>query len=535
MSRKLALGLLLCLVAVVTIGVAVATAFNPGHSPRHRSLPKISGSATAGATLHASSGRWRGAKKFVYEWQRCNAHGAKCKTIHVHRPKKGKLSHASNYRLTKADIGHRIRVTVIASNRNGKTAATSRATAIVRKARTAPATPSPTGSNPTPLPTSSSGLGIHVVGNHYVNGNGQTIELRGVLRNGPEYACQQGFGMTDGPSGDAEFSPMVAWHINSVFLGLDEQCLLGINGVKAQYAGQNYLNFVKSEVTSAEKYGIYPVIGFFTGDPGTDTPNWYDNSNGQPPLADNDHTPLFWEEIANAFKNDPNVIFRLQEEPHNNAAYWPTLSDWKCWSQGDVQYSPSSDRTPPTAPVPVSSVQHCNLKDAAGHAYSALGMQSMINIIRGTGATNVIQVPGEAYANVYSCSTTESPTQCGFLDSTDGVRVSDTLSPPQLGGDTDNYPDVGQDCGTVACFNATYAPVAAVMPIDSGELGVMSGQDSAGDFPLAEAFTSWMNAQGESYYGAAWDTWSDLISSYSGTAKAPWGTYFQTDLAANPG
>jgi endoglucanase len=535
MSRKLALGLLLCLVAIVTIGVAVATATKPGQSPRHRSLPKISGSPMVGTTLHASSGRWIGASKFAYEWKRCNAHGAKCKVVHVRRPKKGKGSHADTYTLTKADLGHRIRVTVIAGNHNGATAATSHATAIVkRRAAGAPGS-SPTGSNPTPLPTSSSGLGLHVVGNHYVNGAGQTIELRGVLRNGTEYACQQGFGNTDGPSGSSEFSPMVSWHINSVTIPLDEQCWLGINGVKAQYAGQNYINFIKSEVGSAESYGIYPVLAFMTGDPGTDTPNWYDNSNGQPPLADNDHTPLFWEEVANTFKSDPNVLFRLQEEPHNNAAYWPTLSDWKCWSQGDFQYSPSSDRTPPTAPVPVSSVAHCNLKDAAGHAYSALGMQSMINIIRGTGATNVIQVPGEAYANVYSCNTTESPTQCGFLDSADGVRVTDTLNPPQLAADTDNYPDVGQDCGTVACFTATYAPVAAVMPIDSGELGVMGGNDNTGGFPLAEAFLSWMNSVGGSYYGAAWDTWSDLISTYSGTAKAPWGTYFQADMAANPG
>jgi endoglucanase len=161
-----------------------------------------------------------------------------------------------------------------------------------------------------------------------------------------------------------------------------------------------------------------------------------------------------------------------------------------------------------------------------------VGMQSLINIIRGTGATNVIQVPGEAYANVYSCSASGSPTTCGFLDSTDGVRVSDTLNPPQLGGDTDNYPDVGQDCENTTCWNATYAPVAAVMPIDAGEVGVMNSSDP---FPLVESFLTWMNSEGESYYGAAWDTWSDLISNYNGTPKSPWGTYFQSNLASNPG
>jgi hypothetical protein len=368
-----------------------------------------------------------------------------------------------------------------------------------------------------------------VVGNHLVSASGESVVLHGVLRNGPEYACQQGFGMTDGPSGDSELAPMVTWKLNSVFLGLDEQCWLGVNGVKPQYSGQNYIDWVKSEVASAERHGIYPVIGFFTGDPGTDTPNWYDGSNGQPPLADNDHTPLFWEEVADAFKSDPNVIFRLEEEPHNNSGYWPTLSDWRCWSQGDVQYSPGSDHAPPVSPTPSGSVRHCHLSDVAGHAYLAVGMQSLINIIRGTGATNVIQVPGEAYANVYSCSASTPPVTCGFLDSADGVRVSDTLKASQLMGDTDNYPDIAQDCNTTSCWSATYGPVASIMPIDAGETGLI---DSRKPFPAEQAFLNWMDSVHGSYYGAAWDTWSNLISDYNGTPKAPWGTYYRAHVAA---
>ena len=130
---------------------------------------------------------------------------------------------------------------------------------------------------------------------------------------------------------------MASWHINSVTLGINQDCWLGINGVKAQYGGQNYINWVKAQVTSMENYGIYPVIGFFVGEPGTDTPNWYSTGNGNAPMPDNDHVPLAWEEIANTFKSDPNVIFRLYEEP------WPEstgtgLATWQCWSQGDVQY-----------------------------------------------------------------------------------------------------------------------------------------------------------------------------------------------------
>src|SRR3984885_2149516 len=517
---------------MATIGAADATAVKRGHAhpgkPVHRSLPRISGSPALGKILHASHGRWVGAAKFSYKWERCNAHGKKCKLIRRPPSKQGtpRLA-ASAYKLTSADLGHKIRVIVIATNRHGKASATSRATAVIRRhaPTTTPAPPTGTspgsgGSGGTTAP------GLHVVGNQLESASGQTVVLHGVLRNGPEYACAQGFGLTDGPSGDSEFSPMPSWKINSVFIGLSADCWLGINGVKAQYAGQNYINFVKSEVASEEKYGLYPVIGLFVSDPGTDAPNYNDSAGGQPPMPDNDHVPLFWEEMADTFKNDPNVIFRLQEEPHpdNNGT---SLAAWQCWSQGDVQYGTSSANTPPTPPTSSGNVRHCNESDSAGTAYQTVGMQSLINIIRSTGAKNVIQVPGLEFANMLSCGNTQSPTACGFLDSTDGVRVSDSLSPAQLGADVDLYPDVGQDCDNVTCYQDTFGPVAAVMPLDAGETG---GINSGNPFPQEEAFLNWLDSKGQSYYAAAWDTWSDLISDYNGTPKSPWGTYYQSHI-----
>lgn len=35
-------------------------------------------------------------------------------------------------------------------------------------------------------------------------------------------------------------------------------------------------------------------------------------------MPDNDHVPLFWEEVADTFKNDPDVMFRLYEGPWLN-------------------------------------------------------------------------------------------------------------------------------------------------------------------------------------------------------------------------
>jgi endoglucanase len=535
-------GLALSLVAIVTI-VTIAFASTPKHKqhqhhpsaasrPVHKRLPSISGVPVLGSTLHASRGRWVGASTFAFEWKRCNVHGAKCKV--AHDPASKRHHPASAYVLTKADLGHRIRVTVIATNDHGSTSSISPPTAVIRRTATALGTTPAAGG----APGSSGGSGaltsggLHVVGNTLQNSDGQRVVLHGTDISGSSYACEQngGYGFSDTPSGSALYAPMVSWHINSVTLGINQDCWLGINGVKAQYGGQNYINWVKAQVTSMESYGIYPVIGFFVGEPGTDTPNWYSTGNGNAPMPDNDHVPLVWEEIANTFKNDPNVIFRLYEEP------WPestgtNLATWQCWSQGDVQYGTNSVHTPPTAPTPVSSTEHCNPlnKDAQGTSYSAVGMQSLVNIIRGTGAQNVIQIPGVAFANMLGCSPSQSPITCGFLDSTDGIRVTDPLSAttPQLMADTDNYPDIGQDCGNVSCVSLSYAPVAALMPIDMGEAGV---ENNSEPFPLIEQFISAYDSLGQSYYLSQWETWTDLISSYTGTAHSGWGAWARAHL-----
>ena len=81
-------------------------------------------------------------------------------------------------------------------------------------------------------------------------------------------------------------------------------------------------------------------------------------------------------------------------------------------------------------------------------------MQSLVNIIRGTRAHNIILLPGLSYANQLNCASGTTSSSCGFLDSVDHVRVSDTLSQPQLAAVTDNYP-WDNVCGgtTTTCYS----------------------------------------------------------------------------------
>jgi hypothetical protein len=304
---------------------------------------------------------------------------------------------------------------------------------------------------------------------------------------------------------DAQVPFMKKWGNNAVNLGLNEDCWLAINGSPAAYSGTNYINAIKHEVATLESYGIYPVLTLFWEAPGTQP------ATSQIAMPDNDHSPKFWQSVANTFKNDPNVIFRLKEEPVP-AGNTDGAAAWACWKNGDYQYNTSNTLTP------VSHNVNCS------EGYPTVGMQSLVNIIRGTGATNVIEIPGVQYANSLT----------HFLDS--AYRIADTLSSPQLVADVDVYPE-SNICGTTACYDSNYAPVAAVMPLTAGEIGE-DAYASSSVTTQVDALMAWLDAHGAGYCAWTWDAWGSnlsLIVDYTtGNPKNPWGTDYKNHLATPP-
>jgi hypothetical protein len=72
----------------------------------------------------ADPGRWTGpARTYSFQWRRCDSSGAACSAIAAATRK--------NYLVVAADVGNTLRVTVVASNKNGSATATSMATAVV--------------------------------------------------------------------------------------------------------------------------------------------------------------------------------------------------------------------------------------------------------------------------------------------------------------------------------------------------------------------------------------------------------------------
>jgi hypothetical protein len=100
-------------------------------APKATGQPTISGRAVQGSTLTTSNGSWASTTPITYQyrWLRCDAsgggvNGVNCATIAGETRK--------TYVLTRADVGHRIRSRVIATNQDGTTSINSNPTSVVR-------------------------------------------------------------------------------------------------------------------------------------------------------------------------------------------------------------------------------------------------------------------------------------------------------------------------------------------------------------------------------------------------------------------
>jgi len=93
-------------------------------APANTAVPTISGSATQGSSLSASTGTWTNSPtSYGYEWQRCNAGGGACQNVTG--------ATTSTYLLGSADVGSTLRVVVTAGNASGSDSATSAATRAI--------------------------------------------------------------------------------------------------------------------------------------------------------------------------------------------------------------------------------------------------------------------------------------------------------------------------------------------------------------------------------------------------------------------
>jgi endoglucanase len=321
--------------------------------------------------------------------------------------------------------------------------------------------------------------GLHVDGNHLLNGAGHPVRLHGVNRSGTEYACIQGWGIFDGPSSAASVKAIRSWHANIVRIPLNEDCWLGINGVHAAYAGQNYIKAIVSYVNLLQANGMYAELSLIWGAPASNRATY------QPGAPDADHSPAMWASMASTFKNNPNVIL---------APWGETTADANCFLRGGV----------------------CEATYGAAHTpYATAGMQQAVTVMRRAGYRGVIAIPGIDYANDLS----------GWLSHMPKDPLHQLMAEAHVYGKN--------TCSAAPCFNATLARIAAHVPLILGETGETYDGSDCGSSTISKILT-WADAHGVSYEAWTWDTWgncSALIADYTGKPFSAYGAWVRAHYA----
>lgn len=217
-----------------------------------------------------------------------------------------------------------------------------------------------TPSEPRSFAPSLTPMRLHVQGNRLIDADGRPILLRGVNIASLEWS-NHGEHMRE-----ALAHAVGVWKANLIRLPLAQDRWFG--KVSGQYdGGADYRKIVDGLVDACAGSRVYIDLDLHWSDRGT----WADEGGklGQQLMPDA-HSVLFWRDVATRYKNYPNVIFGLYNEPHD--------IPWSVWRNGGSATQRPSRREPNQPPV----------------TYQAVGMQTLYDTVRAVGAGNVVTVSG---------------------------------------------------------------------------------------------------------------------------------------------
>jgi aryl-phospho-beta-D-glucosidase BglC (GH1 family) len=299
--------------------------------------------------------------------------------------------------------------------------------------------------------------------------------------------------MWDGPADQSTVTAMKAWNIHAVRIPLNEECWLGNSDVPAGgTTGAAYQQAVKDYTNLLVANGINVILdlhwtyGSYTG-PSSACADAL--AACQKPMPDAQYTPTFWTQVANAFKGDNAVLFDLFNEPYPDAAnnFSNATEAWTCLRDGGT---------------------------CTGIGYQVAGMQSLVNAVRATGATNVVMTGGLTWTNDLSQWLAYKP-----ADSTGNLMAS-----------WHSYNFNG--CITTSCWTTNIGSVAAKVPVQAGEIGQNNCNHDYIDQVMA-----WADSNNVGYTAWTWNPWgvcnsngNDLITDWSGTPTVSYGQGFQAHL-----
>jgi hypothetical protein len=305
--------------------------------------------------------------------------------------------------------------------------------------------------------TVSSPVGYSVSGNVIRSASGAVFTPHGVDRPTLEWDCQ-GEGVAGGEGIPAsDYTTMhTTWGANTVRIALDQDFWLP-NSARAEadptHCGVAYQKTVEATVAAARAAGLVVILDLHTSDAG----NLNATGPTQQQCMPDVNSQTFWTSVANIYKGDPGVWFELYNEPHPN--------NWNIWQNG-------------------GSV--CG--------FQAVGMQSLVNTVRATGATNIVLAGGDNYASTLSGAPLLSGTNIAYA-------IHPYANPSDPSGW--NYGDWDNRFGNLA----TQVPVIATefgnpQPASSCTLSTYDATDS--NTNTTQGILAYFRTHGIGYTAWAW-------------------------------
>lgn len=264
-----------------------------------------------------------------------------------------------------------------------------------------------------PFDSKTEPMRLKVQGNKLLTVSGKEVWLRGLNIASLEWSNQ-------GEHMDDAFEEAIkGWRANIIRMPLAQDRWFG----KAPHQGDGgsaYRGIVDELVNRSAAAGVYIDLDLHWSDTG----KWSSEGTklAQHEMPDQ-YSILFWRDVAMRYRNHPNVIFGLYNEPHDVS--------WSIWRDGGTVTEKPSKRDANQAPT----------------TYEAVGLQKLYDTVRQTGAGNVVTASGLDWG--YDLS--------GVLD---GFEIRGT----NIVYETHPYPFKKE-------WDKKFGPVSQVHPVFMGEWG----------------------------------------------------------------
>lgn len=201
---------------------------------------------------------------------------------------------------------------------------------------------------------------LHTVGTRVLDASGNPVWLYGVNIASLEW-------INDGDHvGESVARAINDWKVNLIRLPLAQDRWFGKMTNQAD-GGAAYRALVDKLVDACAAARVYLDLDLHWSDCG----QWVNEGGklGQHNMPDR-HSINFWRDVATRYKNQPNVIFGLYNEPHDVS--------FAVWRDGGMATDKPARWNPNQTVV----------------TYEATGMQKLYDTVRATGATNLVTISG---------------------------------------------------------------------------------------------------------------------------------------------